>query len=134
MHESLELPPGTADIGTVDRDLLFVPLHTRLADGAVSGGANFFRRIVRVSTFGYRPDDLWNDFAGAFHLHPVSRPKIRFPDEIEVVQRRQLYRRAADPHRLEYREWVERPGAPAVHLDRQQPRLGNVGGGFPRDC
>src|SRR3954468_11829007 len=127
MDESLELPPGTGDVRAVDRDLFLVPLDLRLADGAMSRRPHLLRWIVRVAALRDRPDHLRDDLARALHLHPVSRAEVLFPDQIEVVQGRELHRRTADLHRLEHRERIQRSRAPDVNLDREQLRLRDVG-------
>src|SRR3954470_883569 len=133
MDESLELPPGTGDVRAVDRDLFLVPLDLRLADGAMSRRPHLLRWIIRVAPLRDRPDHLRDDLARTLHLHPVARAEVLLPDQIEVVQGRQLHRRTANLHWLQHRERIQRSGASDVHLDREQLRLRDVGGELAGD-
>src|SRR5438046_3119728 len=134
MDEPLELPSRAGDVGAVDRDLLFVSLDLGFAYRTVGRRAHFPRWIARVTPLRYRADDLRDDFAGALDLYPISGPQVFVPYEVEVVERRQLDGRAADLHRFEHRKRIERAGAADVHLDREELRLGDIGGELAGDC
>src|SRR5437868_5658080 len=134
MDEPLELPPRTGDVRTVDRDLLLVPLDLGLAHWTVGRRADLFGRIVRIAALGNRPDHLRNDFTGALYLYPVSRSQIFVSYQIEVVECRELYGRAADLHGFEHCERIERARTADVYLDREEPRFRDVGGELAGDC
>jgi hypothetical protein len=96
-------------------------------DGQTDGGTYGCGGLRGVACVGHRADHLRDHLARALDLHAVADPQVLVGDEREVVQRRQLHRRAADLHRLQHGERVDRAGAADVHLDVEQRRLGDVG-------
>src|SRR5439155_20237419 len=59
--------------------------------------------------------------------------QILLPDEVEIVERRHAYRSAADLHRVELGEGVQRARASDVDADPQQLRLGDIRRELARD-
>jgi hypothetical protein len=88
---------------------------------------------VRLAPVGHRSDDLRDDLAGALHLHPVADAEVLVPDQLEIVQRRQLHDRTADLDGLEHGERVDRARAADVDLDVQELRFGDVRRELARD-
>jgi len=85
------------------------------------------------AALGERRENLRDHVARALHLHEVADAQILLVNQLLIVQRRELHRRAADLHRLEDRVRVERTRAPDVHLDAQEPRDRDVRRELSRD-
>ena len=132
VHQPFQSPAGAGDV----RDSRPPPPPRRSAPACRRPGSDrawptAARSPSRRSGIGR--DHLRNHLAGALHLHPVAHAQVLLPDQRLVVQRGQPHRGAADLHRLEHGERVERAGAPDVHLDVEQPRVGDVGRELARD-
>src|SRR4051812_42421064 len=82
------------------------PATSSVSRVAQRGGDIWFWRILRIASIRHRTDHLRDDVARPLHLHDVAFTQILSRDEVEVVQRRHLNRRAAYFHRLEDGEWV----------------------------
>src|SRR5437660_592101 len=76
-------------------------------------------RARSSAPLGNGSDDLRNDFAGTFDLHPITRPQVLLANQIEVVERRELHHCAANLHRLENGERIQCSRPADVHLDGQ---------------
>ena len=131
MNQSLQLPSWTGDIRAVGGGFFLVLLDRRPADRARPG--HLPRLLAPGPLFRHGSDDLWDDFAGALHLDDVPDAKVLLSDQSLVMQRRQPDDRAADLHRLEYRERIQHPRPADIHLDVVQPRLGDVRRELARD-
>ena len=101
----------------------------RLALGARDGRAADGARLRHVKALLFAralaehgPDHLRDDVAGALDDDGVADAHVLQVDNVFVVQRRELHRRAADHHGLEHRERVERAGAADVHVDPEELR------------
>ena len=120
------------DVGTIDRGLVFLSRQRRPAHRALLRHPP--RLLGARSLLRNRGDDLGNHLASALHLHPIADAQVLGDDKVLVVQRRQLHYHSADLHRLQNRERIDRAGASHIHLDVQQPRLGDVGRELAGDC